>query len=626
VNYIYIGLLVGAFLLIELLIGGTRLLFSLPSCGILALVSVLSLYSFRRSQIPANIYCLATAAFFSLYILLRQALSPVEYLARGDLYILLGALMVYLFVALILTMPKYRFIFVMTLLFIALVHVTIGGIQYLRGERFPVFDFLQRTDVGLRASGLYICPNHLAGYLEVSALMGLSIVCWSRQSFWLKLLAGYGSIICAVGILLTASRGSYISTSLGLAVFMALSWVAIRRASRHQLWVSAFGAILVAAIVFGGVIAIFSRNYALQSRAQKIFSTNDPRIELWKMALDQYRVKPVLGTGAGTYQYYSRLFRPPHFGQDPVYAHNDYLQLMAEYGALGLALAVGMVGCHFWFGCRALRYFVNERPIARYRMRSDALALNIGALSSLATYSVHSFFDFNLHIPANSMLIAFVMGTLANPGIVMPRVNQTHEKVSHYLKLVLPALGLWIAAFGLPTLPAEYFAERARVALTEERHTDSVSLAELGIPGDPKNPFLFLYHGQACSDIGENALAVTNLALAESSFKAAVASFEAGLRLYPQEQWLLIGMGSALDGLRRFDEAKQYYEEAARWNPKSPQIHTYYATHLRMAGKFDEAEAMYKRSLQLYWSPSATFGLELLAKERQNHNGASVKQ
>ncbi|HXJ60178.1 MAG TPA: O-antigen ligase family protein [Verrucomicrobiae bacterium] len=616
-NYVYIGLLVIAFVLIELLIGGTRLLFSLPSCGILALVSFLSLYSFRRAQVPANIYCLVTTALFSFYILLRLSLSPVEYLAREDLYILMGALMIYLFVALILTMPKYRFIFVMTLLFIALVHVTIGGIQYLRGERFPVFDFLQRTDPGLRASGLYICPNHLAGYLEVSALMGLSIVCWSRQSFWIKLLAGYGSAICAVGILLTASRGSYISTIIGLAVFMALSYIAIRRAGRHQLWVSAFGAIMVAAVLFGGVTAIFSRHYALQSRAQKIFDVRDIRTELWKLALKQYQLNPAVGTGGGTYQYYARLFRPAQIAQDPVYAHNDYLQLLAEYGVMGVALALGFVGCHFWFGCRALNYIVTERPIARYRMRSDALALNIGALSSLAIYVVHSFFDFNLHIPANAMLIAFVIGTLANPGVVMPRLNETHEKISHYLKLSLPALGLWIAACGLPTLPAEYFAEQARVALTEERHEDSVAMAELGMPGDRKNPYLFLYHGQALSNIGENAVAVTNLPLAEKSFQAAIVSFRDGLRLYPQEQWLLVGLASALDGLRRFDEAKPIYEEAIRWNPKSPQIHTYYATHLRLAGKFDEAEAMYKRSLQLFWSPSATLGLELLAKDRQ---------
>ena len=46
---------------------------------------------------------------------------------------------------LILTVPVYRFIFVMTLLVIGLVHVSIGGIQYMRGEKFTLFDFLQRA-------------------------------------------------------------------------------------------------------------------------------------------------------------------------------------------------------------------------------------------------------------------------------------------------------------------------------------------------------------------------------------------------------------------------------------------------------------------------------------------------
>jgi len=613
-NYLYITLLVVALVVIELLIGGTRLLFSLPSCGLLALVSFLSLYSFRRSQIPANIYCLFATGVFTLYIILRIFLSPVEYLARTDLYILLGGLMIYLFVALILTVPKYRFIFVMTLLVIALIHVTIGGIQYLRGDRFPIFDFLQRTDPGLRAAGLYICPNHLAGYLEVSAVMGLSIVCWSRQSFWLKLLAGYGAVICTIGIVLTGSRGGYISTFFGLLFFVVLSWLALRRASKHQIWVSAFGAIMVAGIMFAGITAIFSRHYALQSRAAKILDTRDIRVDLWKMAIQQFKLNPVVGTGGGTYQYYARRFRPSYIVADPVYAHNDYCQLLAEYGAIGLISALCFVICHWWVGWKSLNYFVRERPVARYRMQSDSLALNIGALTAVSIYVVHSFLDFNLHIPANAMLLGFMFGTLANPGVAMPNVNEAYEKISHYLKLALPALGAWIAAAGLPTLPAEYFAEQARVALTQERYEESIALAELGLPGDPKNPYLPLYLGQAHSSLAENN---ANAAVAQASFTLAVAAFRKGLALYPQEQWLLIGLGSSLDGLGRFEEARPIYKKAIDWNPTSGPIYLYYATHLRRAGKYDEAEAMYKKSLQLYWNSAAVVGLELLAKARQ---------
>jgi Flp pilus assembly protein TadD len=96
-----------------------------------------------------------------------------------------------------------------------------------------------------------------------------------------------------------------------------------------------------------------------------------------------------------------------------------------------------------------------------------------------------------------------------------------------------------------------------------------------------------------------------------------VDSFRAGLALYPQEQWLLIGLGAALDGLGRFDEARPVYEEAVRWNPTSAYIRTYYATHLRLAGRFTDAESEYNKSLSIYWNQGAAHGLTLLAKARE---------
>ena len=578
-------------------------------------LKIITLYIIRRR--PSGNECwraLAAGGIFFGYVILRCFLSPVEYLARVDLYMVLAALMVYLLFTLILTVPVYRFIFVMTLLVIGLVHVSIGGVQYLRGERFTLFDFLQRADYGLRATGLYICPNHLAGYLEVSALMGLSIVCWSRRNVWLKLLAAYGSIICALGIVLTGSRGAYLSTFFGLFVFLVLSIFAIRRANRHQFWISAVGAIAIAAVMFAGITALFSRQYALQSRAAKIFATDDGRLDTWKAAIEQSKVRPVFGTGAGTYQYYARMFRPPRTQADPVYAHNDYLQLLAEFGWLGLLLGLAFVAFHLWWGWRALNYCVTDRPAIRYRLQSDALALNIGALSCLAIYVVHSVLDFNLHIPANAMLLAFVFGTLANPGMIMPFASPAYDKISRYLKLVAPAIGLWMAAVGLPKLPAEYFCEQSRVAFKEERNEESVASAKLGLAGDAKNPFLWLYLGQAQASIAEST---NNAALAQPFFTDAVQSFRNGLTFYPQEQWLLIGLGAALDGLGRFDEAHPIYLEAVRWNPTSAYIRNYYATHLRLAGRFADAETEYNKSLALYWNQGAAHGLSLIAKARE---------
>jgi O-antigen ligase len=613
-NYVYTGLLVGSLVVIELLIGGTRLLFSLPSYGLMALASLLSLCSFRRLQIPANPYCLAAAGLFAVCVIVRAWFSPVEYLARTDLFLLLGTLMTYLLVALVLTMPKHRFIFVMALLLIGLVQVTIGAVQSLRGARFPIFDWLDKVTFGWRATGLYICPNHLAGYLEVSALLGLSTACWSRQGFWIKLLAGFGASVCTIGIVLTGSRGGYLSTSVGLVVFAALSWVAIRRASRSQIWISALGAVVVSVLLSAGVATLLAHQYPLQSRVARILPKDDVRLDLWSGALEQFKFSPVVGTGSGTYLHYGRLFRPSRVQADPVYAHNDYLQLMAEYGLIGLVAAVAFLLCHGWCGWRGLQYFVTERAIGRQRLQSDAMALNIGALSSLAIYAVHSLLDFNLHIPANAMLLAFVLGTLANPGVMMPAVAPATQKMGRGLKLALPAIGLWMAVAGLPTLPGEYLAEQARGAFKQERYEDAVALATRGLAADRKNPYLHLYLGQALSGLGGKT---TNTASARAAFEGAVKAFQDGLVLYPQEQWLLVGLGAALDALGRFGDAGPVYLSALKWNPTCAFIHLSYATHLRLAGDFDEAEAMYQKSLTLFWNQGALHGLDLLTKARQ---------
>ncbi len=611
-NYVSIALIVTALLVIEFLVGGTRMLFSLPSYGILALAALLSVVTFKKPQIPPGRACVISALVFGLYMIGRTVWSPVPYIAHVNLFMVLAAFTVYLMSSVYLTQPRFRFIFVMTLVVLAMIHVSLGVVQYLRGEQFQLFSFIEKADYGMRATGLYVCPNHLAGFLEVVALMALSIVCWSRQHFWVKLAVGYGAVVCAVGILLTGSRGGYVSTALGVVVFGVLSFRALRRAHFHEIWAPIAVAVVIAAIMLGAALLFYSQHYSLQSRLGRVL-TEDIRLRIWSLAIDQFRESPVVGTGAGTFRYLGRVYRPSDMVADPEYVHNDYLQLLAEFGVVGLALGLAFLGIHLWWGFRASNYLSTERPSSRRRLQSDALALNIGAMAAVSVYAVHSIFDFNLHIPANAILIAFILGILANPGVAVGRTTGFDKWLGVGLKLAIPAAGAWIAIGGLPTLPGEFYAERARVAFRDERYQDAIKLAGLGIVKDPTNPYLFLYQGQAYASLGE---AMEDRAAARGAFTEASQAFAEARRLYPQEQWTLVGLGAALDELGRFDDARPVYEEAVRRNPNSAPIRLYFATHLRKAGQLDEAEQMYKKSIQLYWSIAAVKGLESLVKAR----------
>lgn len=103
----------------------------------------------------------------------------------------------------------------------------------------------------------------------------------------------------------------------------------------------------------------------------------------------------VTGVGMGGYETAFLRFRNVAPMNTVDYAHNDYLQYLAELGLVGFLLALGVLG-------RCL-----------YRM---GLGLERSRLVA-AAMGVHSLFDFNLYIPANALVLAWILGMATAPAL-----------------------------------------------------------------------------------------------------------------------------------------------------------------------------------------------------------------
>lgn len=561
---------------IQVLIGGTRLLFALPSYALLAAVGVLTLLWFRQEKPQPAWTCLLSSIIFFGYILLRAFFSPVDYVARPDIYSVLASLILYFFTACFCTSARQRMSILLVLLTLALTHVLIGAIQFRDGNNFMLIPFLQRFDYGRRASGFYVCPNHLAGLLEVLGVFGLSLVCWSRSPVWVKLLIGYAAAICYVGLVLTGSRGGYLSVVASLVVFAALSLAVLYRAGAHLFW-RIGGVSLVAAIIFG-LIAVFlvHKSDYLSGRAQNVFEKTNIRFDLWKGAIQEWKLSPLFGTGSGTYLYYGRMFRTERMQRDPTYAHNDYVHLLAEYGICGAALLVLFIAAHLYNGWRNFQRLGPKRVIVAHRLLSNGLALNIGANAAVAAYLVHSFVDFNLHIPANALLMAFVFGILANAGTKQEGAQRSASNL--WWRLILPVLGLWVGFQCARLLPGEYFTERARTAQRDNHPDEAIAFASRGLATEQKNPNLYKYLASAqftqCDSIAD--------------FRARVACYEQPIEnlnkarlLAPQDTTFSLQLAFTYDLMERFAEAEWMFYEAKRWDPHSIYLNEAYGVHLR---------------------------------------------
>jgi hypothetical protein len=442
------------------------------------------------------------------------------------------------------------------------------------------------------------------------------------------MLAGYVCVMCLLGILFTGSRGGYIAAAVGLMIFVLLSLVMVGKlASGRVLGVTLAGVILIAGGTWG-VRKVMAHSALVQIRADQTLTVDVVRMRLWQAAWKQFRLQPVVGTGSGTYLYYGRQFRHPAVHTDPVHAHNDYFELLAEYGILGIITAVIFLETHVRHGWNSFTGRLS-RGIELQGVGSNSLALTVGALSAAAACVVHSLLDFNLHMPANVLTAAFLFGLLAAPGEGSEmKVSEDHPGYPAFLRLVLPALGILIVCRLAPTAPAEYYAERTRAILSDWHRSASVeldlemeSLARRGLTWDPHNPELHFALAEAQSAQGG---LVSDPQAKAAFYTQAAESYRKALENAPGDVRFMLTLAGALDTLERFSEADPLYARALVLDPNGGTTHNDFAVHLLAQDKFAEAVEQFRLGEKFGAAEFAQYALRAIDTELKSRAAAKA--
>ncbi|MGA3169839.1 MAG: O-antigen ligase family protein [Chthoniobacteraceae bacterium] len=609
-NFAYLAFVVVAWVEIECFIGGTRLVYSLPAYGLIAIGAVLTLFSLRSKRVPPNGFCLLSTLILGAWILARAWHSPIPYLAWPDFFMMVACLMMYLLTAFHLTGQLERTVLIVVLWLIAGLEVWVGMIQFLKTRNFMLFGLLRPDSP--RASGMYISPNNFAGLLVAVAILSISLGVWSRWKIWIKVFAFYIAACCFVGVAMSGSRGGYFDSIGSLLCFAVGSIYAIRAIDpRKFLPVTLISLGSIAVVIAGAAFLMFHSDYL--TRRMHTMVVKDVRIYNWEAALDHIRLSPWIGTGSGTHLIYGRLFRRPPIQVDPVHAHCDYLELLAEYGIVGAACMALFLTAHIRNALRSYSEILRHRLIPSGINQSNAFAMQLGALCAVVGLGIHSVVDFDMHIPGNALIFAFIFGVLANPGIQRPAAGFVDRRLTPWAKILPPALGVFMIWYGLPLLPAEYYSEVSRRALRDRNYLASIMDANKALnpvvqkPADaddpaappswidrilsrtgpePENPDLYFYIGEANRALGDR---MPNRYLKKGYYRQAISAFQDGLKVFPQDESMLVREAQSLDNLGRFDEAEAAYQRALAWDPNLGLLHQYYEVHLRVEGNTEKA-------------------------------------
>jgi O-antigen ligase len=139
--------------------------------------------------------------------------------------------------------------------------------------------------------------------------------------------------VLLVGILLTGSRGSMISTGIAFLLFP----LSIGRFSRS---VKVTGGIALLAMMGAGALLLPATTWdRVQSIPEELSKgTLTKRTYIWAAGREVYREHPIVGVGAGAFE--ASVYRQ----LDIAYvAHNSYLSVLVELGAVGLILFVTLL-------------------------------------------------------------------------------------------------------------------------------------------------------------------------------------------------------------------------------------------------------------------------------------------
>jgi len=430
------------------------------------------------------------------------------------------------------------------------------------GGLFGIYGILQHNGIDFsfwirnigrqQVFGLFGNVNYFAEYLIVPLPIAVSIFFASRNKLK-KILLLIAILAMGTSLLVTFTRSSYLGFGVSL-IFMALLFIFSRGKSfikeNKKIFIVVLVAIFIITFLFvvpnplnksGTIIHKIKSRISITQLTQSYPIIT--RIANWKFTTLMIKDHPLLGSGIGTYKYNSlryqakfldqgqnRSFYPSGFADK---AHNEYLQLWAEIGIIGLGIFAWLIISYFNYG---LRFIKKEKDYYRQ-------GIIIGLMGAVVAVLVDGIFGFPLHLPATVILFWLVL------------------------------------ALTIATIKSEADAEEIDLA---KKDSNKKIKGEKGNNISRFKPLLYigiiLLTAFLCVTVARPFIARTywyyaNKEIKNKDVNRAIKMYEEALKWDPYLGEVYYGMGKILQNRRFYSLALEYFEKAEKYvdHPDLPQ-------------------------------------------------------
>jgi O-antigen ligase len=236
----------------------------------------------------------------------------------------------------------------------------------------------------------FVNKNHFAYLMEMAFGLGLGVilaggVTRDRLLIWVALL-----LPIWMGLVLSNSRGGV----LAMLTQIVLAALLLTRAAKTVVLRAALVGVLIVGVLVG-TFWVGGDRLVSKFEAAETSTTRDgvSRNEIWRASFKMFAANPILGVGLGGYWIGITSYHDASGLMTPQEAHNDYLELLASSGLIGLAIGI-------WFVVVLIRLVRKNFSEATGYMR----AARLGAVLGIAGIATHSLVDFGLHVLVNALV------------------------------------------------------------------------------------------------------------------------------------------------------------------------------------------------------------------------------
>jgi len=371
-------------------------------------------------------------------------------------------------------------------------------------------------------------------------------------------------------LLICQSRGIWISMGLTLfiGIFFIYKFKIYKEFKNNQKWLYLLLiTFLIITIIYStdSFLNINRSTITVYQRASSTFDEQDPSINMhiltWKNTLQMIKDNPWWGSGIGTFKVNYLNYQAEFLKTNPDYleyfanareAQNEYLQLGAELGLIGLGIFLSIVVIFYYM---VLNFFKKEKNI-------EKKMILFGLFLGITCFLIHSLFTFPFHVPALGSTFFIILGlTIVHLKDYNLSMSQKENKISKFkpknlrLKIIFSILIIIFMIFIIDFLVVKpYVAE------------------------------IYYFKGIKSNFIKDYDTSLDNLDYA--------AQFN------PYNGRILHALGATYYNLNIFDKAEEFLQKAKKY---IPEVKTFYNLGLLYSkvGLYKKAEEEFKHAIYI---------------------------